>query len=92
MEKGFVTTLWGRKRRLPNIQLPLYEFDFSNAKNNNFNPLDFENEQEEFIDYAAIDKYTKMLNRSYGRAAEKSITGGREQYRFRSGIRGVEEA
>lgn len=72
-EKGFVTTLWGRKRRLPNIQLPLYEFDFSNAKNNNFNPLDFENEQEEFIDYEAIDKYTKMLNRSYGRVAKEQV-------------------
>ena len=72
-EKGFVTTLWGRKRRLPNIQLPLYEFDFSNAKNNNFNPLDFENEQEEFIDYEAMDKYTRMMNRSYGRVAKEQV-------------------
>ena len=25
-EKGYVTTLWGRKRRLPDLQLPEYEF------------------------------------------------------------------
>ena len=25
---GYVDTLWGRKRRLPDIQLPKYEFNF----------------------------------------------------------------
>ena len=27
-EKGYVTTLWGRKRRLPNYNLPSYEFHY----------------------------------------------------------------
>jgi intein/homing endonuclease len=29
--KGYVTTLWGRKRRLPEIQLPEYEFYYQNG-------------------------------------------------------------
>ena len=28
---GYTTTLWGRKRRLPDLQLPPYEFDFSKS-------------------------------------------------------------
>lgn len=72
-EKGFVTTLWGRKRRLPNMQLPMYEFDFSLKQQENFNPLDFENEQEEYIDYEAIGKYTDLLDRAYGRQAKEGI-------------------
>ena len=30
-EKGFVTTLWGRKRRLPDMQLPDYSISYTNA-------------------------------------------------------------
>ena len=29
--RGYTTTLWGRKRRLPEAKLPEYEFDFSNC-------------------------------------------------------------
>lgn len=29
---GYVTTLWGRKRRLPDLQLPLYEFEWANGE------------------------------------------------------------
>lgn len=72
-EKGFVTTLWGRKRRLPNIQLPPYEFDFTEKQNNNFNPLDFENTEDDYIDYDAIDKYTTLLDNAYGRQQKEII-------------------
>ena len=37
-EKGYVTTLWGRKRRLPEMRLPEYEFRYEN--NEPVNPLD----------------------------------------------------
>lgn len=30
-EKGYVTTLWGRKRRLPDYNLPRYEFYYCNS-------------------------------------------------------------
>lgn len=72
-ELGYVDTLWGRKRRLPKIQLPMYEFDFSNAKARNFNPLDFDSEQSEYVDYAAMDKYTRLLDKAYGRQQKEEI-------------------
>lgn len=74
VEKGFVTTLWGRKRRLPEIQLPKYEFDFSKKQQDNFNPLDFDNDNnEEYIDYDAIDKYTRLMDRAFGRIQKEEI-------------------
>lgn len=73
-EYGFVETLWGRKRRLPDIQLDKYEFDFTNKQDINFNPLDFDNnEQEEYIDYEAIERYTKLMDRAYGRQAKEAV-------------------
>ena len=72
-ELGYVDTLWGRKRRLPKIQLPMYEFDFSNAKVRNFNPLDFDSEQTEYVDYEAMDKYTRLLDKAYGRQQKEEI-------------------
>lgn len=32
-ELGYVTTLWGRKRRLPDLQLPKYEFKWTDSDN-----------------------------------------------------------
>lgn len=72
-EKGYVTTLWGRKRRLPNMSLPKYEFDFTQKASNNFNPLDFESSTEEYIDYEAIDKYTTLMDSAYGKVAKEKI-------------------
>lgn len=73
-EKGFVTTLWGRKRRLPEMQLPKYEFDFTQQQNDNFNPLDFDtDEDEEYIDYEAINRYTKLLDNAYGKQQKEMI-------------------
>lgn len=73
VEKGYVTTLWGRKRRLPDLQLPKYEFDFTKSQNTNFNPLDFDSAQEEIIDYKAIDKYTKLMDKAYGRMQKEQV-------------------
>lgn len=72
-EKGYVTTLWGRKRRLPDMQLDEYEFDFSKQEQINFDPLVFDDKQEDFIDYDAIDKYTQLLNRAWGFKEKESI-------------------
>lgn len=41
-KNGYVEDLWGRRRRLPDIQLPLYEIRFKDKNMNNssdFNPL-----------------------------------------------------
>ena len=72
-EKGYVTTLWGRKRRLPNMQLEPYEFDFSQKQDNNFDPLNFESEQTKYVDYNAIDYYTNLLNKAYGKQKKEEI-------------------
>lgn len=72
-EKGYVTTLWGRKRRLPDMNLDKYEFDFTNKQNMNFNPLDFNYNEEDYVDYDAIEKYTKLLDKAYGKQAKEQI-------------------
>ena len=72
-EEGYVTTLWGRKRRLPNMRLPKYEFDFTQKAVANFNPLDFEQNDTEYVDYEAIDRYTMLMDNAYGKAAKEQI-------------------
>jgi len=72
-EKGYVTTLWGRKRRLPNMQLDRYEFDFTEKQDKNFDPLNFDGGQNEYIDYEAIEYYTNLLNKAYGRQQKEEI-------------------
>lgn len=62
---GYVETLWGRKRRLPDMQLPEYEFESVSSKPKNFNPLfddvEMEDDSQEVIDY-----YKKALTRANG--------------------------
>ena len=40
-EKGYVTTLWGRKRRLPDLQLDEFEFKWKEGYPKDDDPLDF---------------------------------------------------
>lgn len=49
-ELGYVTTFWGRKRRLPNMQLPRYEFSYDSSKSNNFDPLAFDEGDDDLTD------------------------------------------
>ena len=46
-EKGYVTTLWGRKRRLPDLQLPEYEFKWKDGARPDTDLLDFSFEEED---------------------------------------------
>lgn len=43
---GYVETVWGRRRHLPDMQLEPYEFSWIDGVGNNFDLLDFENESE----------------------------------------------
>lgn len=76
-EYGFVTTVWGRKRRLPNMQLPPYEFTYIGGAPKDFDPL-FDDE-DEFddglleIDEATKQKYINLLNRTYSRKEKEVI-------------------
>ncbi len=65
---GFVDTLWGRKRRLPNMQLDSYEFTYIGGAPKDFDPLfGDEDNLEDFseVDELTKQKYTNLLNRTY---------------------------
>lgn len=64
-EKGFVTTVWGRKRRLPNMQLSPYEFSYVGGVSKDFDPLLFDDiGNNNTVSEADIKRYTRMLNRA----------------------------
>lgn len=70
-ELGYVDTIWGRKRRLPGIQLPKYEFSrVAGTVSDDFDPLDFDEDSGDFdndyIDPQIIDYYTKKLDKAWG--------------------------
>lgn len=69
-ELGYVTTFWGRKRRLPNVQLP--EFEFSYISSQNFDPLAEDDEDLE-VDEATRGRYIRLLKRSYSRTETENI-------------------
>jgi DNA polymerase I-like protein with 3'-5' exonuclease and polymerase domains len=65
---GYVTTLWGRKRRLPSMQLPDFEFTWKDGAKPSDDPLNFDDEEELEVDVPdyLIEKYIKKLNNSWG--------------------------
>lgn len=66
-EKGYVNTVWGRKRRLPNMQLPQYEFSYIGGAPKDFDPLFDDNDSAGpmEVDEETIQRYTTQLNRVY---------------------------
>lgn len=73
---GYVDTIWGRKRRLPNIQLEPYEFTRDGAAQMaDFDPL-FDEEFEEVsteVDEKTKQRYLRLLNRVYSRKEKEAI-------------------
>ena len=67
-EKGYVTTLWGRKRRLPDLQLPEYEFKWKDGAPPDDDLLDFDLEEdmnEPEVPEELQRKYLKKLKNCY---------------------------
>ena len=67
-EKGYVTTLWGRKRRLPDLQLPEYEFKWKDGAPPDDDLLDFDLEEEMNEPEVPEDiqkKYLRKLRQAY---------------------------
>ena len=68
-EKGFVETATGRRRRLPDMSLPEYTFEYVDAsKNVDFDPFNFDEDQEmsnEVPEYV-IEQYWAELDRAWG--------------------------
>ena len=66
-ELGYVTTVCGRKRRLPDLQLPEYEFRWAKGHSNPYDdPLDFDNIDDNSVPDDICDRYwNRLQNASY---------------------------
>lgn len=63
-EEGYVTTVCGRKRRLPDLQLDEYEFRWENGVSPYEDPLDFEHDTSDLpVPTEAKEKYLRALAR-----------------------------
>lgn len=72
--KGYVTTLWGRKRRLPDLQLPEYSFKWEDGYTPNVDLLDFETEVKVTpVPRDKINSYTNKLRRARKRDEKNAI-------------------
>ena len=73
-EYGFVETAWGRKRRLPNMQLDPIEITVENPNLvDTFNPLDFTGTASTEVSDEVYFKYLKLMNRAFGREAKEKV-------------------
>lgn len=68
-EFGYVETLWGRKRRLPDMQLEKYEFEYIGGMDRFMDPLEDDEDLEEEI--PEVDEelkvyYTSKLDKVWG--------------------------
>ena len=71
---GFVETAWGRKRRLPNMQLDPIEITIENPNLiSTFNPLDFSSTENTEVSDEVYYKYLRLMNRAYGREAKEKV-------------------
>ena len=61
-ELGYVTTISGRKRRLPALQLDEYEFKWKNGVAPDNDLLDFDSDEEQDIPDRTIRKYLTNLH------------------------------
>lgn len=78
-ELGYVNTVWGRKRRLPNMQLDPYEFSYSGKTPANFDPLAFDQEVSNEVPEGIKRKYSTMLDRASRSEKQKIIAQARNE-------------
>lgn len=62
-ELGYVTTLWGRKRRLPDLQLPEFEFRWKDGARPSDDVLNFDDDGsgEEEVPADTCERYERLL-------------------------------
>lgn len=70
-EKGYVTTLWGRKRRLPNLQLDEFEFSWKDGAPPEDDLLDFDDMNEPYFNETEVPEdvqeyYIEKLRKCWG--------------------------
>jgi DNA polymerase I-like protein with 3'-5' exonuclease and polymerase domains len=64
--KGYVTTAWGRRRHLPDMQLEPYEFSLDGGNPIGFDPLAFGQEISNEVPSSIKREYTRKLNGAFG--------------------------
>lgn len=73
-KNGYVETAWGRKRRLPDVQLDKYDFELLSGGPSTFDPLNFDEDQGEAqVDPAVVRKYTQLLDKTWGGKERRDI-------------------
>lgn len=73
-EYGFVETAWGRKRRLPDMQLNPIDITVQNPELlDTFNPLDFTSEANTEVSDEVYYKYLRLMNKAFGRQAKEEV-------------------
>jgi len=65
-EFGYVTTVCGRKRRLPDLQLPEYEFKWKDGVAHSEDILDFDEELSDEVPDDTVNYYLKKLRKAWG--------------------------
>ena len=79
-EKGYVTTVCGRKRRLPDLQLPEYSFSWESGFEPEGDILDFD-ELEIEVPYSKQVYYTNRLNNARGwKSRDKIIESAHKEH------------
>lgn len=77
-KNGYVEDLWGRRRRLPDIQLPPYEVSFKDPKlnrdNGNFNPLLGSLGVIQKEKSPLLEKYEQQVHKCRGRQEVTNLT------------------
>lgn len=65
-ELGYVTTLWGRKRRLPDLQLPEFEFKWKDGARPSDDVLNFDDDGsgETEVPADTCERYERLLRKS----------------------------
>ena len=75
-ELGYVQTATGRRRRLPDMSLPEYEFEYIDAsKNEEFDPFNFSDDQQmtNSVPEYIIEEYWAQLDRAWGFKKKQDI-------------------
>lgn len=70
--EGYVTTAWGRRRHLTDMQLEPYEFSYS-GNVTNFNPLAFGQTVSLEVPKKIKENYIKQLDKAYGWQKKNTI-------------------
>lgn len=94
-EKGYVEDLWGRRRRLPNIQLPPYVLlDTSEKESDQFNPLLESPRHPNAERQSLLKHYAELVKNIRGAAdfAEIKEQASRSHIDIRSNIALIKEA